>query len=70
MNVERRASAVVMACSKETGGSSPVESDTKGAGTNPVPARSRLPYPICLAMQSGNEDSLREAVRLLVEGAV
>jgi hypothetical protein len=37
---------------------------------DPVAARARLPYPVCLAMQSGNENSLREAVRQLVEGAV
>jgi len=32
--------------------------------------RQRLPYPVCPAMASSNEDSLREAVRQLVEGAV
>jgi hypothetical protein len=68
--VERRSSSVVMACSKESGGAGPVESNTRDTAADPVALRARLPYPLSLAMQSGDEHSLREAVRLLVEGAV
>lgn len=68
--MERRANSVVMGCSKEPGGVGPVESGTRDMAFDPVAVRARLPYPVCLAMQSGNENSLREAVRQLVEGAV
>jgi hypothetical protein len=68
--VERRQNSVVMACSKEPGGAGLVESGPREMAIDPVAARARLPYPVCLAMQSGNENSLREAVRQLVEGAV
>jgi hypothetical protein len=60
----------MMACSKEPGSTGQVESGTREAAVDPVVVRARLPYPFCLAMQSGNENSLREAVRQLVEGAV
>ena len=68
--MERRANSVMMACSKEPGASGLVESSTCDRAIDSVAARSRLPYPVCLAMQSGNEDSLREAVRQLVEEAI
>jgi hypothetical protein len=59
-----------MGYSKEPGGAGLVESGTRDMAIDPVATRARLPYPVSLAMQSGKEDSLREAVRQLVEGAV
>lgn len=68
--MERRASSVMAGNCKESGGAPPMESGPLDMAMDPVSARTRLPYPFCLAIQNGNENSLREAVRLLVEGAV
>ena len=38
--------------------------------TAPSAKRPRWPYPVCPAMESDNEDSLRKVVRQLVEGAL
>jgi len=54
----------------EPGGARLVEPGPRDVVIDPVAARARLPYPVSLAMQSGNEHSLREAARLLVEGAI
>ena len=69
-NVEQRACWVVTGCGREPGGSRVAESGPCVVASDPMVTRPRLPYPVCQAMESGNEDSLREAVRQLVEGAV
>ena len=68
--MERRASSVVAGSGKEPGGVPLTENGPLDMAMDPVSTRTRLPYPFCLALQSGNEHSLREAVRQLVEGAV
>ena len=68
--VEHRACWVVTGCGREPGGTRVAESGPCVIATGPVAKRPRLPYPVCLAVESGNEDSLRKVVRQLVEGAL
>ncbi len=68
--MDQRASWVSAGCGNEPGDVRAAESGPRDMATDSVMARARLPYPVCLAIQGGNESSLREAVRRLVEGAV
>lgn len=68
--MERRATSVVVGGGNEPSGNPLPESGPLDICLDPVSTRTRLPYPFCLAMQSGNEKTLRDAVRRLVEGAV
>jgi hypothetical protein len=68
--VEYRACWVMTGCGREPGGAHVSESGPCAIAADPMVTRRRLPYPVCPALESGNEESLREAVRRLVEGAV
>ena len=69
-SVEHRVCWVMTGCGREPGGARVAEAGPCAIATDPVVTRQRLPYPVCPAMEGGNEESLREAVRQLVEGAV
>lgn len=69
-NVEQRACWVVTGCGREPGGTRVAESGPCVIAKEPAAKRPRLPYPVCLAVESANGDSLRKVVRQLVEEAL
>jgi hypothetical protein len=69
-NVEHQACWVMTGCGREPGGTRVAESGPCVIAKEPTAKRPRLPYPVCLAVESANGDSLRKVVRQLVEGAL
>jgi hypothetical protein len=70
VNVEHRACWLVTGCGREPGGARVAESGPCVIATGPAAKRPRLPYPVCLAMESGDGDSVRKVVRQLIEEAL
>lgn len=68
--MEHRSCWAVTGRGKEHGGGRAVAAGPGAIETDAVVTPPRPPYPVSLAMESGTEHSLREAVRQLVEGAI
>ena len=68
--MEHQACWVVTGCGREPGGVRVGESGPCLVATAPSAKRPRWPYPVCPAIESDNEDSLRKVVRQLVEGVL